>query len=123
MKTVKFVANIGVCEGYGHNNDNNLDFGLLVQETMSLLFDSKVCKNYISTIVVPTKTVYHQEWGCPEGGELTYNVEGCANPEFISGIDDWKKDVLTFVNALKKELKQTTITVEFQEVDCIYLNE
>ncbi|WP_279006644.1 hypothetical protein [Thomasclavelia cocleata] len=122
MKTIKFIANIGVCEGYRHNNSSNLDFGFLVQNTMGELFDSKVCKNYISTIITKTKTIYHKDWGCPVGGEITYNIEGCANPEFISSVNDWKEDVLTFINVLKKELKQSTITIEFEEVDCIYLN-
>jgi hypothetical protein len=74
-----------------------------------------------TAVSVKSKTLYHIEWGCPIGGEDTYTISGIANPEFIKDMEQYKEAVRKVILKLKEELKQTTVTLEFLEVDIEYL--
>ena len=121
MKTIKMTAVIGVCEGYGHSNNTNVAFESLYQDAAAEEFAES--GTYVSAVITPTRTVYHKDWCCPDGGEVTYEVTATANPEYVTDMEAWKEAALRVVKSLKCVLKQTTVTVEFSEVDLIYLDE
>jgi hypothetical protein len=92
MKTVKAKIVIGVNKGYGHNNKldfNEKNIGYYWQVIANKVFiESNV---YVSAVIQKSTTVYNTKWGCPSGGEDTFNIECTANPEFIKNIEEWKK--------------------------------
>jgi len=122
MKTIKMTANIGVTEGYFHENDNKVaKFNDLYMNVAKVIFDETGI--YVSAICKEVATLYNADWGCPKGGEITYELTSTANPEFVQDVEQWKKVVINVVSALKKRLCQSTVTIEFQEVDLIYLTD
>lgn len=122
MKTKKMIAVIGVCEGYGHNNEGGKEektFNKLYIQTAGDVFAS--CGIYVSAVSKETRTLYNTEWGCPEDGEITYELSATANPEFVKDMVAWKAACLEVVSKLKEKLNQTTVTVEFMDVDILYI--
>jgi hypothetical protein len=125
MKTLKFALEIGVIAGYGHDNANAdeiriEDIGRYWQEAAADAVGEHGI--YVSAVITgPNRTVYHTDWGCPVGGELTFTITGSANPNFVDDVEDWKAAVLCVANMLKKRLQQSTVTVEFSEVQVEYL--
>lgn len=111
--------NIGICEGY--NNDDEIvdDFEDYLQIKLEKI--SEELGFFISFIVYKTKTVYKKEWGCPEGGEKTYNLEATRNPVFNSDDSIWRDQIIRIVRILKEELKQSTVTLQFIPIDIVYM--
>ena len=122
-KTIKFEATIGVVEGYGHDNEGAVDTASVVAEVWQKKAGEEFAQSglYISASVSSSITVYAVDWGCPQGGELTATVSGSANPEFTQDLVAWKQAALRVVGAVKKELRQSTVVVEFSEVEHHYL--
>ena len=123
MRTVKFSATVGVNEGYSHNNEikNPLEIvGTLWQEIAESHY--KKCNIYISAIITDSKTIYSPNWGCPTGGEDTITISGSCNPEF-SNPEDWRKSVISVLKEMKEKLKQSTVTIEFWEIDSVYMTD
>ena len=65
-------------------------------------------------------SLYKADWGCPEGGEMTYTLSAIRNPKFNDTSFEWKRCCRGIVRKLKKELNQSTVTSEFSEVDIEY---
>jgi hypothetical protein len=124
-KTVKFNCIVGINEGYGHFNDRTQAREIVAavwQKAAAEIFEKNGV--YISAVVVDSLTVYHTDWGCPSGGEATANVSGEANPSFVNDFEAWKQAVIEVVKLVKKELKQSTVAVSFQEVEeFVYLTD
>ena len=124
MKTLNCIIVTGVNKGYFHNNEKEV-----TEKEMGILWDKIALEQfnktnlYISAVVQKSTTVYNTEWGCPEGGEDTFNINTTANLEFIKDLDMWKQVVMECAKELKRILKQTTMTIEFKEADLIYLKE
>jgi len=120
-KTLNFSATFGVVAGYGHSNEDltpALAQSIVAekwQEAAAVIFTER--NIYISSLVIPSKTVYHTDWGCPVGGEITAVVTGEANPEFTPDIAAWKEAVIAVVKLVKAELQQSTVSLTFSQVD------
>ena len=125
-KTIKFSIAIGVVAGYGHNNEVGESAVDIVAKAWQ-----KAAADYFATtgvypsgVVTPGKVVYHTDWGCPAGGETVAVISGSANPQFTEDMAAWKEAVIAVAKAVKAELQQTTVSIEFQEVeDFVYLSD
>ncbi|MBP2173272.1 hypothetical protein [Methanococcus voltae] len=126
FKTIQYTITFGINEGYFHENeklienDISKEIGTVLQNL--LLETMKETEVYPSGVLQTTKCIYNTEWGCPTGGEDTFTMMGSANPKFVN-LEIYKKAVIHFAELIKKEFKQTTITIEFKDVEMVYLFE
>ena len=120
MKTTRFELNVGVNEGYDHNNERNAD---CVPEAWQRCIEEVYLDFGISvgSVVMPATTVYCREHGCPKGGEITAVISGLRNPEKCHDEVKWREAVRMAANLIKKHFKQTTAYLSFSEVDFEYL--
>lgn len=120
-KTLKFEIVTGFNKGYIHVNEKSEGVDLvggIWQEIAKREFELN--NIYVSAVIKPSKTVYHEEWGCPQKGEETIVLTGVANPEFVDDIEKWKGTVIKLAKELKNQLKQNTLTCEFTEIELHY---
>jgi len=122
-KTVKFFASLGVVPGYGHENVTDETAikiaGNAWQEAAAAVFSEK--NVYVGAVISPARTVYHTDWGCPVGGEVTVSITGECNPEYTK-IDDYKSAVVETLRQAALKLGQSTTQLTFQEVEFVYLD-
>lgn len=128
MRTISFSTEMGVNPSFDCQNNHSAsmtaeDVGCVVQ-TLSeeVLQETGV---YITAIVSgPNRSCYKEEWGCPKGGEITYQIRGNSDHrlqfrdepyDFI----EWKRAVLLLLYKMKERLLQEYILVEFTESDGI----
>ena len=127
MKTISFRIVVGVEKGYFHNTKGVAESALVykVSKLWQELTREEYNESYIyvSAVAQPGAVIYNQEWGCPTGGESVVVLSGSANPTFVKDLDAWKETVVKLAKQLKKELKQSTLTVEFFETDLVYLTD
>lgn len=76
---------------------------------------------YISAVISESRTVYHEDWGCPKGGEQTALIIGQCNPNFTNTVK-YKECVISVLKLCKEELKQSTVQLGFSQIDFIYLD-
>ncbi|MFA5183939.1 MAG: hypothetical protein WC456_00250 [Patescibacteria group bacterium] len=123
MKTTKFFASLGVVPGYGHDNATDASAvdiaGNAWQAAAAGVFAEQ--KVYVGAIITPARTVYHKDWGCPVGGELTVLITGERNPQYTAE-ENFKTAVVETLKRTAQALKQSTTQVTFQEVDMEYLD-
>lgn len=125
MKTNEFSATIGTVAGYQGKDclsqfkkqENNLE-DIWQQKALEIYNQLGV---YVSAVIVESKSVYNSEWGCPIGGEPTFTIEGSRNPEFCQNEEQWKDAVVEVVKLVKNHFNQSTVTLNFREVDQYYL--
>jgi hypothetical protein len=150
MKTLAFCAVFGVIPGYNHVNlhvvvDNGLEslhsFNKTNIQVVSEAWQAAMQKEFektdivVSAVMTESNTVYPVGFGCPPGGEKTVTVNGHFNPKFIKlkpGFSEasskkiafgyYRRAVVRVCEAVRKELKQTTVSVAFYELgDFVYL--
>jgi len=127
MKTISFRIVAGIEKGYFHNTKGVAESALvykvaaLWQELAKSEFDKS--EIYVSAVAQPGSVIYHQQWGCPIGGESVVVLSGSANPTFVKDLNKWKETVVKLAKELKQKLNQTTLTIEFQETDLVYLTD
>ncbi|GAA0182521.1 hypothetical protein SH2C18_48880 [Clostridium sediminicola] len=123
-KSIKFEIVTGINKGYFHNNEsgNNIQrVSKLWQKIAKEEFDRSGI--YVSAIILESKTVYNEDWGCPPGGEDTVVITGVANLEFVDNLSHWKDTVLNLAKKIKSKLEQKTITCEFRDVEMRYIKD
>ncbi|MDU1320986.1 MAG: hypothetical protein E6931_05680 [Clostridium botulinum] len=121
-KTLRFEIVSGVNKGYFHTNSQSESLDLVGGIWQKIAKEEFEKSNiYVSAVIKPSKTVYNQEWGCPENGEETVVLTGVANEEFVDDIEKWKDTVIKLAKELKNQMKQSTLTCEFIETELHYL--
>lgn len=125
QETDKFTAVIGVIPGYFHGNDVEQNMSNYVGRAWQLYAEAVFRRRgiYVSAVIKPCITVYNTEWGCPEGGELTVEITGVRNPEFVQDSELYKISVTAVIKCLKELLKQSTVTLEFSTTKVMYLKD
>lgn len=120
-KTLRFEIVTGINKGYFHTNSQSESLDL-VGEIWQKIAKEEFEKNniYISAVIKSSKTIYNEEWGCPQKGEETVVLTGVANKEFVYDVEKWKDTVIKLAKELKKQLKQSTLTCEFIETELYY---
>ena len=127
MKSKEFSIVIGVDAGYQGQTSGiaSNQAAMLVsskwQEIAANVFEKSGI--YVGAAVTASAVVYHTDWGCPVGGERTVNIEGAANPQFTENLKKWQETVVEIAETLKKELKQSTVSIIFRDVDFVYLTD
>lgn len=126
MRTITFSTEMGVNPSFDCKNNSNIsmtaeEVGCVVQ-TLSeeVLQETGV---YITAIVSgPNRSCYKAEWGCPKGGEITYQIRGNSDHRLqfrdkpYESVE-WKRAVLLFLYKMKKHFGQEYILVEFTGSD------
>ena len=125
MKTIKFFASLGVVGGYGHNNVAITDANAVAiagkawQQAAGAVM--KKYGTYVGAVISPARTVYHKDWGCPVGGEITVAITGECNPVYTD-LTAYKAAVLKVLKRTAKKLGQSTTQLTFSEVEFEYLD-
>ncbi|WP_333859558.1 hypothetical protein [Clostridium sp.] len=120
-KTLRFEIVSGVNKGYFHNNKYRYVVDIIANLWQKIAKkEFEVSGIYVSAVIKSSKTVYHEDWGCPKDGEETVVITGIANKEFIDDIEKWKNTVIKLAKYIKEELKQSTLTCEFLETELHY---
>jgi len=124
MKTIQFFATLGFISGYFHENSaENIspsdEIARLWQEKAAEVY--KETNIYIGAVISPSKTVYHEEWGCPKGGEITVSITGTCNPLYTK-MEHYKTNVQEVLERCAIALQQSTAQVSFVEADFVYLD-
>jgi hypothetical protein len=125
-----FTATFGLVPGYFVSQQDGADtinFGSLWQLYMQKEYEESGI--VVSVVANESKTVYPVAFGSPLGGEVTITVSGVMNPEYFkdsgllyfADLAMWRAAVLRVVEAVKKALTQTTVTIIFSESRVVYL--
>lgn len=117
-------ATISTVSGYNHNNVSALSlegFSSLLQQMQNDYYKST--KEYISWNVIPAKTIYSCEYGCPVGGECVFILQTSYTKKYDDriDIDTWKDIITNNIKYIKEKLNQCTVRVHFIEADVIIL--
>ncbi|MFN0203123.1 MAG: hypothetical protein ACKVTZ_16475 [Bacteroidia bacterium] len=124
MKTIQFFATLGFVAGYFHENQSheaqpvNEVARIWQQKAAEVYAESQI---YIGAVCSLSQTVYHQDWGCPEGGEITVSITGTCNPLYTS-TEHYKATTEEVLKRCALALQQSTAQVTFIEVDFTYLD-
>lgn len=122
MRTITFLTEMGVNPSFDRLNNNSVsmtaeDVGCVIQMlSEEVLQETGV---YITAIVSgPNRSCYKAEWGCPKGGEITYQIRGNSDHRLQFRDEpydtiEWKRAVLLFLYKMKVHFGQEYILVEF----------
>ena len=113
LNHTRAIVTISTIEGYHPGEDiSGLDFNKFCEVLQS--FEEKFETGSISWLVTPGKAVYKQKWGCPFAGEEVFILEADYT-EYDKGISisNWKKNVFSHVEELRKMFNQETVRVTF----------
>ena len=123
MNSCHWVLTLGLQEGY-HTTQQVVptlaEVGAIYQQVAEEIF--RETKIYISASVHSAKTLYHKEWGCPEGGEETVVFMGCCNPVFTQP-KAYEAVLKLLAKRLKERFHQKTAMLEIMAANAIYLTE
>lgn len=116
----KWFITVGTNPGYDSSNSWTMPEEMFVSCVHSVADQIQTEMGvYITAVAYLAKAVYKKEWGCPAGGEPVYVLTGVHNPEF-SEIEKFRYSLVRFTQELKKELSQTTVTLEIVPAELYY---
>lgn len=120
MNELMAQITVGVLPGYNVNNTAAIN---IENFCFNLVYDEGGVPYYIPWLVIPARTVYKKEWGCPDSGEIVYVLQGTYNKKYNSDItvDEWKEYVMEYARYLKKQYKQSTIRVSFMQSETVII--
>lgn len=119
--SLHFQAVIGTISGYDLQGKKGANIVKFVEVLKDLADETyKETNVYVSGFVTPTSVYYKTEWGCPEGGEPAFLIQGDMNPQFAEA-EAWKQAVCLLMKKLQIFWKQATLTVTFTVVTNCYL--
>lgn len=121
LNTESFEIIMGVTAGYFHNNENEnkeVEFRADYQKIAGEIFDE--CGIYVSAIITSGDVIYHQDWGCPVGGEKVFIIKGERNPLFMGDPERYRKIVEEITQRLMSKYEQTTCSLTWKEVTFSY---
>lgn len=122
IKTISFSATLGVNQGYGHANEAQSAMEIVGAEWQKAAAEvNSESGVYIGAVIKDSKTVYHTDWGCPVGGEVTAEISGTCNPAYTA-VEAYKTAVVSCLEKCAKALGQSTTQVVFTEGDIAYLD-
>ena len=110
--TIRWTCTAGVNSGYDLQQQENLPIERITamfQEIAAQVYETTGV--YISAVIVPSRIVYHSEWGCPAEGEIAYTFSGSCNREF-STVENYRNALMILTEKLKEALHQTTLLLE-----------
>lgn len=110
----KAIVTISTIKGYANGAYSvGWDFNAFT-EMLQTIEESKFADSSISWLVTQGKTIYKTAWGAPKGGEDVFILE-TDYTEYNKGTDihDWKKNIFTHAEYLKKYFGQETVRVTF----------
>lgn len=116
-----FTATFGVNEGYGEHVSAPVDRKLVAFGVSDAI--AYVLKKHgvvVGCTVTEGRVFYPAEFGCPLDGETVVVVSGAANPKFTNE-QGWRVAAIALVQVLKGFLKQSRVTMTFQQAETIYL--
>ena len=77
---------------------------------------------YVSAVCHASRAVYHEEWGCPPGGEPTFTFSGSCNPVFAEP-RAYLGALRLVAKRLKEELSQKTVLLEMVPAHAEYFRD
>ena len=79
----------------------------------------------LSFTITPSKVCYRREWSHRDDGEPVYILEAIQNKNFKEQRNTklWMKVVECIAGDLKKQFKQSTVTIQYSDREIIYLKE
>ncbi len=122
IKTISFFATLGINSGYGHLNQKKPAAEVVGQVWQECAAEvNQESGVYVGAVIADSKTVYHTDWGCPVGGEVTALITGDCNPEYTQ-VEVYKDAVIQVIGRCAKKLGQSTTQVRFSEIELAYLD-
>lgn len=121
FNTIRWSCTVGVNAGYDLDTQTNMAIEHLTelyQKVASQVYE--MTGVYISAVIMPSRVVYHSEWGCPVNGEFSYTISGSCNREFATP-EEYQEALLVLADRLKQVLHQTTLLIEVVPSRLIYL--
>lgn len=121
-RTIRGSFIFGVTAGYFHDNEGAktakaekdvkaaeaeaLDsLGIISEAIKELALQvEKESGIYISGSLKPVSVVYHDDWGCPKGGERCYEFIATANPAFVAAMATWQGAFIALAKATRVAL-------------------
>jgi hypothetical protein len=121
-KTISFTATLGVNSGYGHANETQSAMQVVGAEWQKAAAEvSSESGVYVGAVIKDSRTVYHTDWGCPVGGEVTAEISGVCNPEYTA-VEAYKEVVVKVLEKCAIALGQSTTQVVFTDGEFVYLD-
>lgn len=123
LKTLHFEIITGIQKGYKNLIPNYADTENIVSHLWqkNALAEYEKSNIYVSAVIKRCYTVYHEERGCPKGGERTVSVSGVPIFQDECKLDEWKEAVIRLAKKLKEDLEQEYMTCEFMKTELLSL--
>ncbi len=118
--TFRWTMTVGTAAGYSTEERERMpekELAALFQRIAAEVMEEGGA--YISAVLMPSRVIYHTDWGCPAGGEPTYTFSGSCNPAFAEP-EAYRKALDEVARRLKEALLQATVLLELSPAELVY---